>query len=153
MSTNALELGIDIGRLDAAILAGYPGTIAGDLAADGPRRAGARSVSVAILVAGAGAVDQFVATHPEYLFDALAGGGAPRPRRTCTSCWRTSARRRSSCPSTRAMRFGRADADDLLAFLAEEGHVRLADDDRWYWASENFPASEVSCGSARRRTS
>ena len=34
--------------------------------------------------------------------------------------------------------------DDLLAFLAEEGHVRLADDDRWYWASENFPASEVS---------
>jgi DEAD/DEAH box helicase domain-containing protein len=34
--------------------------------------------------------------------------------------------------------------DDLLHFLAEEGHVRLADDDRWYWASENFPASEVS---------
>jgi DEAD/DEAH box helicase domain-containing protein len=34
--------------------------------------------------------------------------------------------------------------DDLLAFLAEEGHVRLADDNRWYWASENFPASEVS---------
>ena len=34
--------------------------------------------------------------------------------------------------------------DDLLAFLAEEGHVRQADDGRWYWASENFPASEIS---------
>ena len=44
--------------------------------------------------------------------------------------------------------FGGAPADDLLAFLAEEGHVRLADDERWYWASENFPASEISLRSA-----
>jgi DEAD/DEAH box helicase domain-containing protein len=41
-------------------------------------------------------------------------------------------------------RFGSAPADDLLAFLAEEAHVRQADDGRWYWASENFPASEIN---------
>ena len=44
--------------------------------------------------------------------------------------------------------FGPAPADDLLAFLAEEGHVRQADDGRWYWSSENFPASEISLRTA-----
>ena len=39
--------------------------------------------------------------------------------------------------------FGPGPADDLLAFLGEGGHVRQADDGRWYWSSENFPASEV----------
>ena len=69
VSTNALELGIDIGRLDVAILAGYPGTIAGLWQQMG--RAGRRQdVSVAILVCGASASDQYVAAHPEYLFDA-----------------------------------------------------------------------------------
>ena len=76
--TNALELGIDIGRLDAAVLAGYPGTIAATWQQMG--RAGRRGdVSVAILVAGAGAVDRFVASHPDYLFDSSPGGGPPRP--------------------------------------------------------------------------
>ena len=44
--------------------------------------------------------------------------------------------------------FGPAPADDLLAFLGEEGHVRQAGDGRWYWSSENFPASEVSLRAA-----
>ena len=44
--------------------------------------------------------------------------------------------------------FGPAPADDLLAFLAEEGHVRQAGDGRWYWSSENFPASEISLRTA-----
>ncbi len=78
VSTNALELGIDIGRLDVAILAGYPGTIAATWQQMG--RAGRRGEpSVAILVAGAGALDRYVATHPEYLFEATPGGGAPGP--------------------------------------------------------------------------
>ena len=107
VSTNALELGIDIGRLDVAVLAGYPGTIAATWQQMG--RAGRRQESsVAILVAGAGALDRYVASHPEYLFEATAGGGAPGSRRTSTCCSRTCARRRSSCPSTPGERFGSA---------------------------------------------
>ena len=44
--------------------------------------------------------------------------------------------------------FGPGPADDLLAFLAEERHVRQAGDGRWYWSSENFPASEISLRTA-----
>ena len=44
--------------------------------------------------------------------------------------------------------FGPGVADELLAFIAESGHIRQAEDGRWYWSSENFPASEVSLRSA-----
>jgi DEAD/DEAH box helicase domain-containing protein len=45
-------------------------------------------------------------------------------------------------------RFGPTDAEPLLAFLGEEGHVRQAGDRRWYWSSDNFPASAVSLRAA-----
>ncbi len=142
VSTNALELGIDIGRLDVAVLAGYPGTIAGTRQQMG--RAGRRGeASVAILVAGAGPVDQFMATHPEYLFDASPEEARLDP----TNLHVLLAHIRAA---TFELPFDPGDemtgvpTDELLAFLAEEGHVRQADDGRWYWASENFPASEIS---------
>jgi len=142
VSTNALELGIDIGRLDAAILAGYPGTIAATWQQMG--RAGRRrEASVAILVAGAGAVDQFVATHPEYLFDSSPEEARLDP----TNLHVLLAHVRAAAfelPFESGDSLSGVPTDDLLHFLAEEGHVRLADDGRWYWASENFPASEVS---------
>jgi DEAD/DEAH box helicase domain-containing protein len=142
VSTNALELGIDIGRLDVSILAGYPGTIAATWQQMG-RSGRRREASVAILIAGAGAVDQFVATHPEYLFDSSPEEARLDP----TNLHVLLAHVRAAAFE---MPFDAGDAlsgvptDELLAFLAEEGHVRLADDNRWYWASENFPASEVS---------
>ena len=142
VSTNALELGIDIGRLDAAILAGYPGTIAATWQQMG-RSGRRREASVAILVAGAGAVDQFVATHPEYLFDSSPEEARLDP----TNLHVLLAHVRAAAfemPFNTGDTLTGVPTDDLLAFLAEEGHVRLADDDRWYWASENFPASEVS---------
>lgn len=142
VSTNALELGIDIGRLDVAVLAGYPGTIAGTWQQMG--RSGRRQeASVAVLVAGSGAVDQFVAAHPEYLFESSPEEARLDP----TNLHVLLAHLRAA---TFELPF---DADDefcgqptaeLLAFLAEEAHVRQADDGRWYWASENFPASEIS---------
>ena len=142
VSTNALELGIDIGRLDAAVLAGYPGTIAGTWQQMG-RSGRRREPSVAILVAGAGAVDQFVAAHPEYLFEASPEEARLDP----TNLHVLLAHVRAATfelPFPAGDQLAGVPTDDLLAFLAEEGHVRQADDGRWYWASENFPASEIS---------
>jgi len=67
VSTNALELGIDVGSLDAVVLAGYPGTIASTWQRAG--RAGRRSGgSCAVFVASSAPVDQFIVQHPDYFF-------------------------------------------------------------------------------------
>jgi DEAD/DEAH box helicase domain-containing protein len=146
VSTNALELGIDIGRLDVAVLAGYPGTIAGTWQQIG--RAGRRQeTSAAILIAGAGAMDQYVASHPEYLFEATPEEARLDPENVHVLLAHLRAAT-FELPFAPGEVFGLAPADDLLAFLAEEGHVRQADDGRWYWASENFPASEISLRAA-----
>ena len=142
VSTNALELGIDIGRLDAAVLAGYPGSIAATWQQIG--RAGRRrELSAAVLVATSGPVDQYVATHPDVLFEASPEEARldPENLHVLLAHLRAAA---FELPFEPGERFGAAPADDLLAFLGEDGHVRQAADGRWYWASENFPASEIS---------
>lgn len=68
VSTNALELGIDIGGLDAVFLNTYPGTISATRQQAG--RAGRkRNTALAILVASANPLDQYICQHPGYLFD------------------------------------------------------------------------------------
>ncbi|MFI5261052.1 MAG: DEAD/DEAH box helicase [Candidatus Limnocylindrales bacterium] len=146
VSTNALELGLDIGRLDAAVLAGYPGSVAATWQQMG--RAGRRQEpSVAVMVASSSPLDQYIASHPEYLL----AGSPEEARLDPDNLHVLLAHLRAATfelPFEAGERFGDAPADDLLAFLAEEGHVRRADDGRWYWASENFPASEISLRTA-----
>ncbi len=68
VATNALELGIDIGSLDAVVMAGYPGTIASSWQRAG--RAGRRQgASAAVLVASSAPLDQYIVEHPDYFFD------------------------------------------------------------------------------------
>ncbi|MGZ6294486.1 MAG: DEAD/DEAH box helicase [Candidatus Limnocylindrales bacterium] len=141
VSTNALELGLDIGRLDAAVLAGYPGSIAATWQQMG--RAGRRQeTSVAVLVATAAPLDQYVAHHPAYLFEASPEEARLDPENLHVLLAHLRAAT-FELPFAPGERFGHEAADELLAFLAEEGHVRQAADGRWYWASENFPASEI----------
>jgi DEAD/DEAH box helicase domain-containing protein len=146
VSTNALELGVDIGRLDVAVLAGYPGSIAGTWQQVG--RAGRRNdVSVAVVVASPAPVDQYVIHHPEFLL-----GGRPEEARLDPDNLHVLLAHLRAATFERPFEpgevFGPGPVDDLLAFLAESGHVRQAGDGRWYWSSENFPASEISLRAA-----
>ena len=146
VATNALELGVDIGRLDVSIVAGYPGSIAATWQQFG--RAGRRAgTSVSVLIASGAPVDQYVVHHPEFLLE-----GTPEEARADPDNLHVLlAHLRAATfelPFEPGEVFGPAPADDLLAFLGEAGHVRQAGDGRWYWASENFPASEISLRTA-----
>ncbi len=146
VSTNALELGVDIGRLDVAILAGYPGSVAATWQQIG--RAGRRQeASVAILVASAAPVDQYVIHHPEFLLT-----GTPEEARLDPDNLHVLLAHLKAAtfelPFEPGESFGPGPADELLAFLGEDGFVRQAGDGRWYWTSENFPASAVSLRAA-----
>jgi DEAD/DEAH box helicase domain-containing protein len=142
VATNALELGIDIGSLDAAISIGYPGTIASTWQQMGRsgRRAG---TSLAALVCSSSPIDQFLAAHPEYLFEASPEHGLVNPDNlhVLLNHLRAST---FELPVPAAERFGIAETPMLLDVLQEDGWIRRADDDRYYWSHENFPASDFS---------
>jgi len=146
VTTNALELGVDVGQLDVSILAGYPGSIAATWQQMG--RAGRRQgTSVSVLIAGGGPVDRYVVEHPEFLLDSPPEEARLDPDNLHVLLGHLKA----ACfelPFEPGERFGTIEAAPLLAFLAEEGLVRRAGDDRWYWSSDNFPASSVSLRTA-----
>jgi len=146
VTTNALELGVDVGQLDVSILAGYPGSIAATWQQMG--RAGRRQgTSVSVLIAGGGPVDRYVVEHPEFLLDSPPEEARLDPDNLHVLLGHLKA----ACfelPFEPGERFGTMEAAPLLAFLAEEGLVRQAGDDRWYWSSDNFPASSVSLRTA-----
>jgi DEAD/DEAH box helicase domain-containing protein len=141
VSTNALELGVDIGHLDAAVLAGYPGTIASLWQQAG--RAGRRTEpSAAILVATSAPLDQFMVTHPDYLFGAPPEHARINPDNPfilvnhlkCAAF---------ELPIPEDERFGDVDVRRALAALEDEGLLHRAGP-RYHWASETYPADHVS---------
>src|SRR4029079_19614351 len=111
-------------------------------------RAGRRGdVSVGVLVGSPAPVDQYVIHHPEVGL----GGESEAARLDPDNLHVLLAHLRAATfelPFEPGEWFGPGPADDLLAFLSEEGHVRQAGHGRRDWSSENFPASEISLRSA-----
>ena len=149
VSTNALELGVDIGQLDAAVLAGYPGTIASALQQAG--RAGRRTnVSAALIIASANPLDQFIITHPRYFFERSPEHGlvAPDNLIILSNHLKCAA---FELPFEAGEQFGRfAQTDELLEALVEEGLLnkqaapRPNLPDRYFWLADQYPASGIS---------
>ncbi len=141
VATNALELGIDIGRLEAALICGYPGTIAGTWQQMG--RAGRTAdASLAILVATAGALDQYIVTHPEYLLERSPEHAFINPDNLMllVDQIRCAA---FELPFQTNERFGASIyTGDVLALLAEQGDLRLAQG-RFLWQGESYPARRI----------
>ncbi|MEE9166436.1 MAG: DEAD/DEAH box helicase [Candidatus Neomarinimicrobiota bacterium] len=144
VATNALELGIDIGSLDAAVLSGYPGTIASTWQQAG--RAGRRDrPALAVLVARSNPLDQFLVNNPNYFF-----GSSPEHARInpdnlsilvdhlkCAAF---------ELPFRKGEAFGKveaADVNEILEFLQEGNTIRL-DEDQWHWMEDVYPAVNVS---------
>jgi DEAD/DEAH box helicase domain-containing protein len=148
VSTNALELGVDIGALEAAVLVGYPGTVASMWQQAG--RAGRRSThSLAVLVAGSSPLDQFVVNNPEYFFERSPENGLINPDNlfilmSHIQCAAFELPFRDDEP------FGTHNATEtaeMLSFLEDSMVVRHAAG-MWHWSSENFPAETISLRTA-----
>jgi DEAD/DEAH box helicase domain-containing protein len=146
VATNALELGIDIGALDIAVMAGYPGTIASTWQRAG--RAGRRQGrSAAVMVATSAPIDQFVVRNPAYFFDASPEHALVNPDNLhilldhvkCAAF---------ELPFTAEEGFGREPVQAILQLLSEEGFVHLVEDGaspgQWNWTNESYPADAVS---------
>ena len=148
VSTNALELGIDIGALDVCVMAGYPGTIASTWQRAG--RAGRRSgQSAAVMVASSAPIDQFVARHPSFFFDASPEHALVNPDNLhilvdhvkCAAF---------ELPFTTGETYGQVDVQEVLGVLQESGLVHRSGgpgeeaEGQWHWTSESYPANAVS---------
>ena len=149
VSTNALELGIDIGSLGLAVLHGYPGSIASAWQQIG--RAGRRGgLSAAVLVASADPLDQFLASRPEWFYGAPAEKARIDPYNPYiqVSHVKCSA---FELPFAAGEKFGAQNVDEILDYLAEHGvlhKVSEADGGRYYWQDDSYPASGLSLRSA-----
>src|SRR5437899_9466017 len=140
VSTNALELGIDIGTLQAAVMVGYPGTIASTWQQLG--RAGRRSGSIAVFVASSAPLDQFIVRHPEYLLEASPEGALIDPDNLLVLAGHLQAGL-FELPFADGERFGAADVGELLQMFEEDGVVTRSGGGS-FWAQDAFPAEGVS---------
>ncbi|MCG8125206.1 MAG: helicase-related protein, partial [Candidatus Thiodiazotropha taylori] len=141
VSTSALELGVDIGSLDLAILNGYPGTVAATWQRLG--RAGRRQRSaIGILVASSLPLDQYIIRNPEFFL-----GAAPEQARIdpdqllilldhirCAAF---------ELPFKEGDSFGKQDLSEMLSYLEEHG-ILHREAKQWHWMADSYPANSVS---------
>ncbi len=145
VATSALELGIDIGSLDAVVMAGYPGTIASTWQRAG--RAGRKqTASLAVLVASSAPLDQYIVEHPEYFFGRPAEHAYINPDNLeillnhlkCAAF---------ELPIRDGEQFGPHETASLCTFLEELNllhHAGGANSGAWHWTSDSYPADAVS---------
>jgi DEAD/DEAH box helicase domain-containing protein len=141
VATNALELGIDIGSLDAVVMAGYPGTIASTWQRAG--RAGRRqSTALAVLVASSAPLDQYIIEHPEYFFDRPPEHAQVNPDNLeiLISHLKCAA---FELPIRDDEKFGSHDTSELCRFL-EDLKLLHHSSATWHWTSDSYPADAVS---------
>ena len=141
VSTNALELGIDVGSLDAVVMAGYPGAIAStwQRAGRAGRRAGS---SCAVLVASSAPIDQFIVQHPEYFFGRSPEHAFVQPDNLeilvnhlkCAVF---------ELPIASDEKFGGVELAPICERLAEAGYLHRTGE-HWHWVEQAYPADAVS---------
>lgn len=145
VSTNALELGVDIGQLQACVMTGYPGSIASVWQQAG--RAGRRhDEALIIMVANSTPIDQFLVQQPEYFFEATPEHARINPNNLiilvdhlkCAAY---------ELPFKQGDLFDGVDVEDILHFLTEEA-VLHHQQNKWFWMNESFPAHNISLRSA-----
>jgi DEAD/DEAH box helicase domain-containing protein len=141
VATNALELGIDIGSLDAVVMAGYPGTIASTWQRSG--RAGRRqNTSLAVMVASSNPLDQYIVEHPEYFFGQSPEHANINPNNLeilinhlkCAAF---------ELPVKDGEKFGAHDSLALCRFLGDLGLLHHSAG-AWHWTSDTYPADAIS---------
>ena len=140
VTTNALELGIDIGSLDACVMAGYAGSIASTWQRAG--RAGRRGTSCAVFVASSAPLDQFIVQHPDYFFGSSPEHAHIQPDNLeilvnhlkCAAF---------ELPLSLDERFGNVDLPELCERLAEAGFLQRSGGN-WHWVQEGYPADTIS---------
>lgn len=145
VTTNALELGVDIGDLDVCIMCGYPGTISSTWQQAG--RAGRRnSVSAVIYVANSSPIDQYIVNNPNYFFgtnpeSALVNADNLMILYNHIKC------AAFELPFTENEKFGVETTNEILHFM-EEARILRHVSNRWFYMSDSFPAAGISLRSA-----
>ncbi|MGC2191150.1 MAG: DEAD/DEAH box helicase [Candidatus Dormiibacterota bacterium] len=145
VSTSALELGIDIGRLDAAVLVGYPGTITSTWQRLG--RAGRRNEpALQMLITGGGPLDQYLAKHPDFLLDRSPEHAFVDPDNLLILAGHLQAAI-FELPLRDGEPFGPSDDGELLEVLQEDGLIHHSGGS-WHWAADAFPADAINLRTA-----
>jgi DEAD/DEAH box helicase domain-containing protein len=150
-STNALELGIDIGGLDASVVAGFPGSFNSFWQQSG--RAGRRGgCSVSVFVASSSPMDQFIMNNPDWFFGKSAEEARLDPDNPYIlsdhiRCAAFELPFRDETLEKAGDAFPPESALPVLEYLEEDGIVRHTAG-KWHWADRSFPAEGISLRSA-----
>ncbi len=152
VATSALELGIDIGGMGAAVLAGYPGTIAQTWQQAG--RAGRQhEQSLAVLITSASPLDQFLARHPGYFFGRSPEHALINPDHLLIFLEHVRCAA-FELPFEEGERFGTVEAvrlEEYLAFLQQAGDLHRSGH-KYFWMADGYPAQDISLRSASAET-